>query len=316
MRYVPLGASGQLVSVVGLGCNNFGRKCGTAETSAIIDAAQSVGVTLLDTADLYGTPHGSSEVVMGEALKGRREEFVLATKFGMDVKGANGPELGARGSRSYIRMSVEASLRRLQTDYIDLYQMHQPCPITPIEETVEALDELVREGKVRYLGHSNFNGWQIADAHWTALNAGATPFISAQNQYSLSHRDTEAEIIPACERFGLGMLPFFPLDRGLLTGKYLGGARPAGSKMETDDGFITPERMAKAEAINVLAQEWGVSMLQIAIGALAAMPAVASVISGATSPEQLLQNVEAGLWEPTAEQLVALDAAVPGPSSG
>ena len=315
MRYRALGASGLLVSVVGLGCNNFGRKCDAEQTRAVIDAAQTSGITLLDTADSYGSPRGSSEELIGKALVGRRDEFVLATKFGMRVDGANGSEVSALGSRRYIHQAVDASLRRLQTDYIDLYQIHTPCTITPIEETVHALSELVREGKVRYLGHSNFKGWQIADAHWIARNSGGAPFISAQNYYNLAHREMESEVIAACERFGLGLLPFFPLERGLLTGKYSNGQRPAGSKLENEPEYFTPDRMAKVDALQALADEWGVSLLEVAIGGLAAQPAVASVIAGATSPDQVRENVAAGLWEPTATQLAAIDVAAPGPVS-
>lgn len=313
MRYQPLGSSDLLVSVVGLGCNNFGRKCDLEQTRAVIDAAQSAGVTLLDTADYYGAPHGSSEELMGEALKGRREEFVLATKFGLDVQGANGPINEPRGSRAYIRQSIEVSLRRLQTDYVDLYQLHTPDPATPIEETLGALDELVAEGKVRYIGHSNFDAAQTDAAAAVSAATGGAAFISAQNHYSLSHREVEAELIPACEKHGLGMLPFFPLDRGLLTGKYFNGALPEGSKLAEQQDYITPERLARASALNDLAVAWGVPLLNLAIGGLLAQSTVASVISGATKPEQVLANVEAGLWEPTVEQLKAIDEAVPGP---
>ena len=315
MRYRALGDSGLVVSVVGLGCNNFGRKLDLAATRLVIDAAMESGITLLDTADAYGDPRGTSEEVMGEVLQGRREQFVLATKFGLDVNGANGPDYGARGSRRYIRQAVEASLRRLRTDYIDLYQLHVPDPLTPMEETVEAMDSLVREGKVRYLGHSNLTGWQIADAHWIASTSGAVPFISAQNHYSLMERDAEAEVIPACERFGLGLLPYFPLARGLLTGKYSRSApAPQGAKLAAEPDYITDAKLARVAALEALADGWGVSVLDIAMGGLAAQPAVASVIAGATSAAQVQANAAAGLWEPTVEQLVEIDAAAPGPA--
>src|SRR5947207_7918227 len=220
MRYRRLGNSGLAVSVVGVGCNTFGRKLDASAARAVVEAALDHGINLFDTADIYGRPHGASEEMLGAALKGRREDVVIATKFGMDMAGANGADLGARGSRRYIARAVEASLRRLGTDHIDLYQMHQPDPATPIGETLAALDDLVRAGKVRYLGNSQFAGWQIADADWTARTAHLTPFISAQNHYSLLERDVEQEVVPACERFGLGLLPFFPLASGLLTGKY------------------------------------------------------------------------------------------------
>src|SRR3954464_11756792 len=200
MSYRRLGTSGLVVSVVGIGCNNFGRKLDVEGTREVVDAAIDAGITLFDTADIYGTPHGSSEECLGAALKGRRDEVVLATKFGMDMGGLNGNDFDARGSRRYIVRALEASLRRLGTDHIDLYQMHKPDPGTPIDETLTALDELVRSGKVRYLGNSNFTGWQIADADWTARTAHLTRFISAQNQYSLLNRGVEDAIVPACER--------------------------------------------------------------------------------------------------------------------
>ena len=192
-------------------------------------------MTLLDTADIYGGEPGRARSCSGEALKGRRDEFVLATKFGMDMQGANGADHGVRGSRRYVRRAVEASLRRLQTDHIDLYQLHAPDPVTPIEETLGALTELVREGKVRYIGCSNFAGWQVADAAWTARPSGLEPFVSVQNRYSLLDRTVEDEVVPACERFGLGVLPFFPLEYGLLTGKYPAAQdAPEGSRAALD----------------------------------------------------------------------------------
>src|SRR4029453_3438537 len=221
-----LGDSGLVVSVVGIGCNNFGRKLDADGTREVVDAALDAGITLFDTADIYGTPHGTSEELLGAALKGRRDEIVLATKFGMNMEGLNGNDFGARGSRRYIVRAVEASLRRLETDYIDLYQLHEPDPATPIEETLAALDDLVRSGKVRYIGHSNFSGWQAADAAWVAQTRHLPPFVSAQNRYSLLNRGVETELVPALERFGLGLLPFFPLEMGLLTGKYRRGDAP------------------------------------------------------------------------------------------
>jgi aryl-alcohol dehydrogenase-like predicted oxidoreductase len=310
MRYRRLGDSGLVVSVAGLGCNQFGRSVDAAGVRAVVDAALDEGVTLFDTADIYGDPHGSSETLLGAALRGRRDEAVIATKFGMDMDGMNGPDHGARGARRYIMRAVEASLRRLETDHIDLYQFHQPDPATPIEETLSALDDLVRAGKVRYLGSSNFDGWQIADAAWISRTRGWAPFVSAQNDYSLVDRTVEAEVLPACERFGVGMLPFYPLASGLLTGKYRrGAAAPPGSRLSRER---YAGRLAKApwdtiEAIEKYAGERGVSMLEVAIGGLAAKPAVASVIAGATTPEQVRANVAASAWEPTAEDLAALD---------
>ncbi|MFU8851046.1 aldo/keto reductase [Micromonospora sp. SL1-18] len=312
MTYRRLGDSGLVVSVVGVGCNNFGRKLDLDGTRAVVEAALDAGINFFDTADIYGEPQGSSEELLGQALKGHRDDVVVATKFGMDMHGLNGPDHGARGARRYIARAVEASLRRLGTDHIDLYQMHDPDPGTPIDETLAALDDLVRAGKVRYLGNSNFAGWQIADADWTASSQGRTRFISAQNHYSLLQRSVEAEVIPACERFGLGMLPFFPLANGLLTGKYhRGEAPPAGSRLAGGGRYA--ERLAAAnwdtiEAIEAYAAERGLSMLQVAIGGLAARPAVTSVIAGATTPEQVRANAEAGAWQPTDEDLDALDA--------
>ncbi|MGC4809599.1 aldo/keto reductase [Micromonospora sp. DT228] len=312
MTYRRLGDSGLVVSVVGIGCNNFGRKLDLDGTRAVVDAALDAGITLFDTADIYGEPQGGSEELLGQALKGRRDDVVVATKFGMDMNGLNGPDFGARGSRRYIARAVEASLRRLGTDHIDLYQMHEPDPGTPIDETLAALDDLVRDGKVRYLGNSNFAGWQIADADWVASSNGRARFISAQNHYSLLERSVETEIIPACERFGLGMLPFFPLANGLLTGKYKrSGQPPAGSRLSGGGRYA--ERLAAAdwdtiEAIEAYAAERGLSMLQVAIGGLAAQPAVTSVIAGATTPEQVRANAAAGTWEPSDEDLAALRA--------
>ncbi|MCZ7427251.1 aldo/keto reductase [Micromonospora sp. WMMA1949] len=312
MTYRRLGDSGLVVSVVGIGCNNFGRKLDLDGTRAVVDAALDAGINFFDTADIYGEPQGASEELLGQALKGRRDDVVVATKFGMDMHGANGPDHGARGARRYIARAVEASLRRLGTDHIDLYQMHEPDPGTPIDETLAALDDLVTAGKVRYLGNSNFAGWQIADADWTASSQGRTRFISAQNHYSLVERGVEDEVIPACERFGLGMLPFFPLANGLLTGKYKRGeAPPAGSRLAGGGRYA--ERLAAArwdviEAIEAYAAERGISMLQVAIGGLAARPAVTSVIAGATTAEQVKANAEAGTWQPSDEDLDALDA--------
>jgi aryl-alcohol dehydrogenase-like predicted oxidoreductase len=310
MSYRRLGASGLVVSVVGLGCNNFGRKLDADGTRAVVGTALDVGITLFDTADIYGTPHGSSEELLGAALKGRREDIVLATKFGMHMAGMNGPDHGARGSRSYILRAVEASLRRLDTDYIDLYQIHTPDPATPIDETLSALDDLVHAGKVRYLGNSNFAGWQIADADWAARAADVTPFISAQNQYSLLHREVEIEVVPACEHFGLGLLPFFPLDSGLLSGKYRRGEKPPeGTRLSQAryQRWLDGADWDSIEALGAYAAERGHSLLDVAIAGLAARPAVTSVIAGATSPDQVRANAAAGAWQLSADDKAALD---------
>ena len=311
MSYRRLGNSGLVVSVVGIGCNNFGRKLDVEGTREVVDAAIDAGITLFDTADIYGTPHGSSEECLGAALKGRRDEVVLATKFGMDMEGLNGNDFNARGSRRYIVRAVEASLRRLETDYIDLYQLHRPDESTPIDETLAALDDLVRSGKVRYLGNSNFAGWQIADAHWTAGAADLTPFISAQNQYSLLQRGVEDEVVPACEHFGLGLLPFFPLDSGLLTGKYKRDEKPApGTRLAQDryQPWLDNADWDTIEALTAFGAERGHSLLEVAIAGLAARPAVTSVIAGATSAEQVQANAAAGAWQLGAEDVAALDA--------
>jgi aryl-alcohol dehydrogenase-like predicted oxidoreductase len=310
LRYRRLGRSGLVVSVVGLGCNNFGRRLDADGARAVVDAAFDVGINLFDTSDTYGTPHGTSEHMLGAALKGRRDDVVLATKFGNDMAGMNGLDRGARGSRSYIVRAVEASLRRLDTDHIDLYQMHTPDPATPIDETLAALDDLVHAGKVRYLGNSNFAGWQIADADWTARTAGVTPFISAQNQYSLLHRDAETEVVPACEHFGLGLLPYFPLDSGLLSGKYRRGEKPsAGTRLSREgyDRWLEDADWDTIAALSGYAAERGRTLLDVAIAGLAARPAVTSVIAGAMTPDQVRGNAAAGTWQPSPEDMTALD---------
>jgi len=309
MEYRPLGDSGLMVSAVGVGCNAFSRRVDLGGVKEILTAARDVGVTLLDTADIYGDPQGGSEQLLGEALKGQREEFVLATKFGMDMHGANGADFGARGSRRYVRRAVEASLRRLQTDHIDLYQIHAPDPVTPIEETLSVLTDLVREGKIRYVGCSNFAGWQIADAAWTARTAGFDAFVSVQNRYSLLDRTIEAEVTPAAEEFGLGILPFFPLEYGLLTGKYRRGQEaPAGSRATSAPSpWLENADWDRIEAIEAYAADRDLSILDVAIAGLAAQPGVASVISGATRGEQVRANAAALRWQPSEKDLVELD---------
>ncbi|HEX3824577.1 MAG TPA: aldo/keto reductase [Mycobacteriales bacterium] len=304
MRLRRLGNSGLVVSVVGLGCNNFGRRIDLEATRAVVRAALDEGITLFDTADCYG----DSEDFLGEVLGRHRDDIVLATKFGLDLEGKLGPDWEARGSRRYIRKAVESSLRRLRTDWIDLYQFHEPDPATPIEETLAALHELVTEGKVRYVGCSNFAGWQVADADWVARTGRLTPFISAQNHYSLVERGVETELLPACERFGVGVLPFFPLGNGLLTGKYRRGEEPpAGTRLTERRAWLSDRRFDQVEELEKYAAQRGVSLLEVAIGGLAAKPMVASVIAGATKPEQVRANVAAGAWVPSAEDLAELD---------
>ncbi|MGZ4600935.1 MAG: aldo/keto reductase [Oryzihumus sp.] len=309
MTYRPLGSSGLMVSTVGIGCNAFSRRADAEATRGIVDAAIEQGITLFDTADIYGIEPGASETMLGTALGSRRDQVVVATKFGMDMQGKNGPDWGVRGSRRYVRKAVEASLRRLGTDWIDLYQLHQPDLVTPIEETLAALHELVLEGKVRYVGCSNFDGWQLVDADWTARAGGYERFVSAQNRYSLLDRSVEAELVPACEHLGVGILPFFPLEYGLLTGKYTRGqAAPEGSRLAIEQTRFEGADWDRIEALEAFAAERGLSMLQVAMGGLAAQPAVTSVIAGVTRPEQVVSNAQAGLWEPTAEDLAALEA--------
>lgn len=308
MIYAPLGPSGLVVSTVGLGCNNFGARMADEDVPAVVHAAIDAGVTLFDTADIYGNA-GGSETLLGKALRGRRDQVVVATKFGMDMRGANGPDWGARGSRRYIRIAVENSLRRLGTDWIDLYQYHEPDGVTPIEETLGALTELVTEGKVRYIGSSNLAGWQVIDADWIAKSSGYEAFISAQNEYSWLKRSAETELVPALEHTGLGLLPFFPLARGLLTGKYRRGeSAPQGSRLARAEqsSHLSDAAFDKVEALSGFAAERGITLLDIAIGGLAAMPGVASVIAGATKVSQIESNVVAGQWQPTPEDLQTL----------
>jgi aryl-alcohol dehydrogenase-like predicted oxidoreductase len=303
MRSRTLGTSGPEVSVVGLGCNNFGSRVQEQGTRAVVDAALEAGVTLFDTADVYGN-RGGSEELLGKALKGRRDEVVLATKFGHAMSDDAPPN---RGSRGYIRSAVQASLKRLRTDWIDLYQYHRPDGITPIAETLGALDELVREGTVRHVGSSNFDGRQVVEAEELARDRGWARFVSAQNEYSLLERGAEDELLPTCERLGIGVLPYFPLASGLLTGKYRRGTpAPAGSRLVTRPERLTPETYDRVEALERFAEERGVSLLDVAIGGLAAQPAIASVIAGATKPEQVRANAAAGEWQPSEDDLSTL----------
>ncbi|AZM92475.1 MULTISPECIES: aldo/keto reductase [Streptomyces] len=308
MRYVPLGTSGLKVSAVGLGCNNFGGRLDARATAAVVDAALDSGITLLDTADIYGG-RGGSESHLGQALKGRRDQVVLATKFGYDgVDMGYGPAAGSRGGRAYIRRAVEESLRRLDTDHIDLYQLHSPDPGTPVAETLAALTELVAEGKVRYIGHSNLSGWQLAEAAHTARETGAAPFVSAQNEWSLLQRSAERELVPAARHYGLGVLPYFPLANGLLTGKIRRGAPvPAGSRLEGREGYLTEERLDTVEALAAIADRYGRSVLELGLGWLSAQPGCSSVIAGATSPEQVRANAATAERPLEAELLAEID---------
>jgi aryl-alcohol dehydrogenase-like predicted oxidoreductase len=315
MEYRPLGNSGLIVSVVGLGCNNFGGRLDLDATRAVSTAAIEAGITLFDTADIYGGA-GASESMLGEVLRGRRDDVVLATKFGhqnytMDYSAA----AGAKAGRAYIRRAVEASLRRLQTDYIDLYQLHTPDPVTPLEETLAALEELVLEGKVRYIGHSNFAGWQLAHAAHLSRESSLTPFVSAQNHWSLLERGIEAELVPAALHYRVGVLPYFPLANGLLTGKVREGRPPAsGTRLASRQDYVTPEKLAKVEALIAWGHRQGRSLLEIAIGGLAALPGCSSVIAGASTPEQVAANAAAGQWHPSGAELAEISAIVPPPA--
>ncbi len=308
MEFRNLGNSGFKVSVVGLGCNNFAMKCDAEQTRAVVHRALDEGITLFDTADIYGN-RGGSEELLGKALGPRRREALVASKFGMAM--GDGPYLHG-GSRRYIVAACEASLKRLGTDYIDLYQIHQPDPETPQAETLAALDDLVRGGKVRYIGSSNFAGWQVADAAWISRAGGLASYISAQNQYNLLDRRVERELVPACREFGVGILPYFPLASGFLTGKYRRGAEPPkGTRLSlmqrmaqqtlTDENFTTIERLEK------FAGDHSHTLLELAVGWLASQPQVSSVISGATTPDQVTDNVKAGNWKLSAEELAEVD---------
>jgi aryl-alcohol dehydrogenase-like predicted oxidoreductase len=311
-----LGESGLVVSVVGLGCNNLGRP-GTAAESlagsrALIGAAIDSGITLFDVADVYGAPRGRSEELLGQALSGRRDHVVIATKFGVDMQGANGPDFGARGSRRYVKRAVEASLRRLGTDWIDLYQLHRADPSTPIEETLGALDDLVREGLIRYAGVCNLAGWQVADAVWLSRTNHVVAPIAAENHYSLLEREAERDVLPACERFGLGVLPYFPLANGLLTGKYQRDVEPpANARLAGRTRLLADAPWDRIEKLRAFADERGIGMATVAIGWLAARRSVDSVIAGATTPEQAVANAGAAQWHPSEDDLLALDEICP-----
>ena len=312
LEYRSLGRSGLRVSAVGLGGNNFGRP-GTATetqegTDAVVSAALEAGVNFIDTADIYGAEYGLSETLLGESLRGRRDEVVIATKFGHASLPSPLPSWGARGSRRYIRLAVEGSLQRLQTDWIDLYQLHTPDPETPIDETIAALDELVRAGKVRYLGHSNLSGWQVAEAELVARELGATRFVSAQNEYNLLSRAVEAEVLPAVRHFGLGFLPFFPLQNGLLTGKFSRSEQPADTRIVRQRRHILENAPWDVlDRYRDFAEARGITMLEATFGWLLAQPALASVIAGTTRPDQIRQNAAAGsAWRPSTGEVAEI----------
>jgi len=308
MEIRNVGRSGLRVSLVGLGCNNFGGRLDVAATRRVVDRAIERGITLFDTADSYGN-RGGSETQLGEVLGERRKDIVLATKFSSPM---NDAQTLKGASRRYIMSAVESSLRRLRTDWIDLYQQHWPDPLTPIDETLRALDDLVRQGKVRYIGCSNFAGWQVADAAWTSRHEGITRFVSAQNEYSALVRDAERELLPALEAHGVGLLPYYPLASGLLTGKYRRDQPlPEGSRLATTaswaERFLTDRNWDKVEALQRFCAERGRSMTELAFAWLASRGVVSSIIAGATKPEQLEANIKAAGWTLTAEELAEID---------
>lgn len=316
MQYRRVGHSGLVVSAVGYGCNNLGRPNSATEEAdqaiRVVHAAVEAGITYFDTADTYGKVPGLSEQYLGQALKSVRDEVVIGTKFGMDMRGANGPDFGARGSRRYIITAVEASLRRLDTDYIDLLQYHTPDAKTPIDETLSALDQLINDGKVRYVGHSNFTGWQIAQAEYVARALGTQRFISAQNHYNLMDRRAELEVLPAAREFGLGVFPYFPLNNGLLTGKYTPSGAPDGARLSyVRQHMVSGADWDQLEKYAQFAQERGMSEVEVAFSWLAANKPVASVIAGATRVEQVQQNATALDYEMSAQDLEVLDAIFP-----
>lgn len=308
MKERNLGRSGLKVSLVGLGCNNFGGRLDLAGSKAVVHKAIDCGVTLFDTADIYGE-RGGSETALGEILGSRRKDIVLATKFGgaMDEPGKL-----KGGSRRYIMMAVEASLKRLKTDWIDLYQFHFPDPQTPMEETLRALDDLVRQGKVRYIGCSNQPAWRVVDAVWTAREAGISGFVSCQDEYSLVFRKPEGDLIPAMNACGLGLLPYFPLASGLLTGKYTRGANPPpGTRFAKNAAFapryMTDRNWDRVEGLRAFTDARGKSLIELAFSWLAAQPAVSSVIAGATTPEQVEANVASASWALSPEEMLEID---------
>jgi aryl-alcohol dehydrogenase-like predicted oxidoreductase len=309
MRFRQLGNSGLSVSVIGLGANNFGSRLDLDRSRPVIEAALEAGINFVDTSDSYDK--GNSEKILGEVLKGRRDQMVIATKFGSDMGGSNGPDWGARASRRYVVRAVEASLQRLQTDWIDLYQLHKPDNLTPLEETLEALDDLVHQGKIRYAGSSNLSAWQVAESAWIARTRGSTRFVSAQNHYSLLERAIEADLVPACVAHGVSVLPYFPLANGLLTGKWSRGIdAPAGSRLS---GRSAPsdQTFDVIEGLAALAYKAGMTLTELALAGLAAQPSVGSVIAGATSADQVRANAAAGDIELSPEILAELNIVAP-----
>ena len=297
MEYRNLGSSGLRVSLVGLGCNNFGMRLDLEQTRAVVDRAFDLGITLFDTADMYGG-RGGSETQLGKILGHRRKDIVLASKFGMAMSD-DGTKIGA--SRRYIMSAVEDSLRRLKTDWIDLYQLHQPDPLTPLDETMQALDDLVTQGKIRYIGCSNLPSWQVVESQWISKSLGLNRFVSCQDEYNILNRNVEAELIPAMQKYGCGLLPYFPLASGLLTGKYKRTEMPEGARLTDMPTFanriyLTDENFDIVDNLNEFAHKTGHSILELAFGWMASRPTTASIIAGATKPEQIDANVAAVNW--------------------
>jgi aryl-alcohol dehydrogenase-like predicted oxidoreductase len=307
MELRSLGRSGLRVSLVGLGCNNFGRRIDYAASRPVVHKALDLGITFFDTSDVYRSDIGGSEEFLGQALGPRRKDIMLATKVGMPLDGRSG------ASRRTIVAGVEASLRRLNTDWIDLYQQHQPDPLTPIEETLRAFDDLIRAGKVRYIGCSNLKAWQVVEAQWTARSCGLAPFVSCQNEYSLLMRSADRELIPMMQTYGMGLLPYYPLASGALTGKYQrnrpmpGGARLSLHAARYGDRFLNDTNWPIVEQLAAFAEQRGHTLLELAFSWLAARPCVASVIAGATRPDQVQANVRAAGWVLTTEELSEID---------
>ena len=297
MEYRNLGSSGLRVSLVGLGCNNFGMRLDLEQTRAVVDRAFDLGITLFDTADMYGG-RGGSETQLGKILGHRRKDIVLASKFGMAMSD-DGTKIGA--SRRYIMSAVEESLRRLKTDWIDLYQLHQPDPLTPLDETMQALDDLVTQGKIRYIGCSNLPSWQVVESQWISKSMGLNRFVSCQDEYNILNRNVEAELIPAMQKYGCGLLPYFPLASGLLTGKYKRTKMPEGARLTDMPTFanriyLTDENFDIVDNLHKFANKTGHSILELAFGWMASRPTTASIIAGATKPEQIDANVAAVNW--------------------
>ena len=308
MEQRTLGLNGPTVSVVGLGCNNFGGRIDLDQSRLVIDRAIDIGITLFDTADVYGNRGGSEEII-GQVLGSRRSSIVIATKFAGNMDEA-GTLQG--GSRNYVATAVDASLRRLRTDYIDLYQMHHPDDTTPIEETLRGLDDVVRLGKVRFVGCSNFPAWQLVEALWTAKQSGLPAFVTCQDEYSLVRRNLDKDMLPAMQKYGLGLLPYFPLACGLLTGKYKrDSAMPDGARLTNNAGlkdrYFTNDNWTKVERLETFAASRGRSILELAFSWLAARPTVSSIIAGATKPEQIDQNVAAAGWKLSDDEMAEVD---------